>query len=148
MSIICKTFYSLLTTKTFYFSKTTAVTYLHTHSQRSKPACHPHSCTYTEHTLARISHSATQQPNAWGWGSCYPDVGRGPNSYAPQPTFFPNHHTVVGDTPHRTHYTLANSHLHQPLISLLYMIPSCKQYWKDVQTWCKVWNHIDTEFDY
>ena len=27
-----------------------------------------------------------------------------------------------------THYTLANSNLHQPLISFLYMIPSCKQY--------------------
>ena len=26
------------------------------------------------------------------------------------------------------HYTLANSNLHQPLISFLYMIPSCKQY--------------------
>ena len=64
---------------------------------------------------------------------------------APQPTSFPNHHTVVGETPH---YTLANSNLHQPLISFLYMIPSCKQYWKDVQTWCKVWNHIDTEYGY
>ena len=32
--------------------------------------------------------------------------------------------------------------------SFLYMIPSCKQYGKDVQMWCKVWNHIDTEFDY
>ena len=47
-----------------------------------------------------------------------------------------------------TQYTLANSNLHQPLISFLYMIPSCKKYWKDVQTWCKVWNHIDAEFDY
>ena len=27
---------------------------------------------YTEHTLARVSHPATQQPNAWGWGSCIP----------------------------------------------------------------------------
>ena len=27
-----------------------------------------------------------------------------------------------------TQYTLANSNLHQPLISFLYMIPSCKQY--------------------
>ena len=49
---------------------------------------------------------------------------------APQPTSFPNHHTVVGETPHITHYTLANSNLHQPLIIFLYMIPSCKQYWK------------------
>ena len=24
------------------------------------------------------------------------------------------------------------------------MIPLCKQYWRDVQTWCRVWNHIDT----
>ena len=47
-----------------------------------------------------------------------------------------------------THYTLANSNLHQPLISFLYMIPSCKQYWKDVKTWWKVWNHVDTVFDY
>ena len=46
---------------------------------------------------------------------------RGPNSYAPQPTSFPNHHTVVGDT-------IANFNLHQLLISFLYMIPSCKQY--------------------
>ena len=46
-------------------------------------------------------------------------------TYAPQPTSFPNHHTVVGETPH---YTLANSNFHQPLISFLYMIPSCKQY--------------------
>ena len=29
---------------------------------------------------------------------CYQDAGRGPNSYAPQPTSFPNHHTV-----HTTH---------------------------------------------
>ena len=34
---------------------------------------------------------------------CYPDVGRGPNSCAPQPTSFPNHHTVVGEIPHSTH---------------------------------------------
>ena len=54
-----KTFYLLLTTKTFYFSKTTAATYVRTHSQRSKPVCHQHSCTYTEHTLARVSHSAS-----------------------------------------------------------------------------------------
>ena len=59
---------------------------------------------------------------------CYPDAGRGPNSYAPQPTSFSNHHTVVGETPHSKHYTLANSNLHQPLISFLYMILSCKQY--------------------
>ena len=58
---------------------------------------------------------------------------------APQPTsIFPNHYTVVGETPRSTHYTLANSNLHQPLISFLYMIPSCKQYWKDVQTWCNL----------
>ena len=31
------------------------------------------------------------------------DAGRGPNSYAPQPTSFPNHHTVAGETPHSTH---------------------------------------------
>ena len=31
-------------------------------------------------------------------------------------------------SPTTTHYTLANSNLHQPLISFLYMIPSCKQY--------------------
>ena len=68
--------------------------------------------------------------------------------YAPQPTSFPNHHTVVGETPHKPQYTLAHSNLHQLLIGFLNMIPSCKQYWKDVQTWCKVWNHIDTEFDY
>ena len=54
-------------------------------------------------------------------------------------------HSGWGNT---TQYALANSNLHQPLINFLYMIPSCKQYWKDVQTWCKVWNHIDTEFGY
>ena len=32
-----------------------------------------------------------------------PSVLPGPNSYAPQPTSFPNHHTVVGETPHSTH---------------------------------------------
>ena len=58
----------------------------------------------------------------------YQDAGREPNSYAPQPNSFPNHHTVVGETPHSTHNTLANSNLHQPLISFLCMIPSCKQY--------------------
>ena len=65
---------------------------------------------------------------------CFQDAGRGPNSYAPQPTSFPNHHhTVVGETPHSTvhstvgtQYTLANTNLHQPLISFLYIIPSCK----------------------
>ena len=41
------------------------------------------------------------------------------HNYAPQPTSFPNHHTVVGETPHSTHNTLANSNLHQPLISFL-----------------------------
>ena len=61
--------------------------------------------------------------------------------------------TKTKKTPHSgwgntTHHTLANFNLHQPLISFLYIIPSCKQYWKDVQTWCKVWNHIDTEFGY
>ena len=29
---------------------------------------------------------------------------------------------------HHTVHMLANSNLHQPLISFLYMIPSCKQY--------------------
>ena len=48
---------------------------------------------------------------------------------------------------HTLHNTLANFNLHQPLISFLYMIPSCKQYWNDVQTWYKVWNHIDAEFN-
>ena len=33
----------------------------------------------------------------------YPDAVRGPNLCAPQPTSFPNHHTVVGETPHTTH---------------------------------------------
>ena len=33
---------------------------------------------------------------------CYQDAVRGPNSYAPQPTSFPNHHTVVGETPYST----------------------------------------------
>ena len=32
------------------------------------------------------------------------------------------HHTL------HAQYTLANSNLHQPLISFLYVIPSCKQY--------------------
>ena len=59
-----KTFYSLLTTKPFNFNKTTAATYVRTHSQRSRPVSHPHSCTYTEHTLARVSHSASQPPNS------------------------------------------------------------------------------------
>ena len=63
-----------------------------------------------------------------------------PANLFPQPP-----HSGWGNT---TQYTLANSNLHQTFISFLYMIPSCKQYWKDVQTWCKVWNHIDTEFDY
>ena len=80
--------------------------------------------------------------------SVLPGCGTRTKLICPQPTSFPNHHTVVGEAPHNTHYTLVNSNLHQPLISFLYMIPSCKQYWKDVQTWCKVWNHIDTEFDY
>ena len=34
------------------------------------------------------------------------DVGRGPNSYAPQPTYIdlsPIHHTVAGETLHSTH---------------------------------------------
>ena len=34
--------------------------------------------------------------------SVLPGCG-GSNSYAPQPTSFPNHHTVVGETPHSTH---------------------------------------------
>ena len=61
-----------------------------------------------------------------------------PANLFPQPP-----HSGWGNT---TQYTLANSNLHQPLISFLYMIPSCKQYWKDVQTRCRVWNDIDTEF--
>ena len=40
-----------------------------------------------------------------------------------QPLNFPNHLTVVGETPHSTR-TLANFNLHQPLISFLYVIPS------------------------
>ena len=32
----------------------------------------------------------------------YQDAVQGPNSYAPQPTSFPNHHTVFGVTPHST----------------------------------------------
>ena len=35
--------------------------------------------------------------------SGYQDAVRGPNSYAPQSTSFPNHHTVVGETSHSTH---------------------------------------------
>ena len=46
-----------------------------------------------------------------------------PANLFPQPP-----HSAWGNT------TLANFNLHQPLISFLYMIPSCKQYWKDVQT--------------
>ena len=30
--------------------------------------------------------------------------------------------------PNTAQHTLANSNLHQPLISFLYMVPSCKQY--------------------
>ena len=46
--------------------------------------------------------------------SVLPGCGiQGPNSYAPQPTSFPNHHTVDGETLHSS-YTLANSNLHQP----------------------------------
>ena len=63
-----------------------------------------------------------------------------PANLFPQPP-----HSGWGNT---TQYTLANFNLHQPLISFLYMIPSCKQYWKDVQTWCRVWNRIHTEFDH
>ena len=48
-----------------------------------------------------------------------------PANLFPQPP-----HSGWGNT---TQYTLANSNLHEPLISFLYMIPSCKQYWKDVQ---------------
>ena len=54
---------------------------------------------------------------------------------APQPTPFHNHTQCLGK--HHTvptHHTLANSNLHQSLISFLYMIPSCKQYSKDVRT--------------
>ena len=46
-------------------------------------------------------------------------------THMPPANLFPNHHTVVGETPHNT---LANSNLHQPLICFHYMIPSCKQY--------------------
>ena len=60
-----------------------------------------------------------------------------PTNLFPQPP-----HSDWGNT---SHYTLADFNLHQPLFSFLHMIPSCKQYWKDVQTWCKVWNHIDTK---
>ena len=63
-----------------------------------------------------------------------------PVNLFPQPP-----HSGWGNT---AQYTLANFNLHQPLISFLYMIPSCKQYWKDVQTWCRVWNRIHTEFDH
>ena len=43
-----------------------------------------------------------------------------PANLFPQPP-----HSGWGNT---TQYTLANSNLHQPLISFLFMIPSCKQY--------------------
>ena len=43
-----------------------------------------------------------------------------PANLFPQPP-----HSAWGNTKHKT---LANSNLHQPLISFLYMIPSCKQY--------------------
>ena len=43
-----------------------------------------------------------------------------PANLFPQPP-----HSGWGNT---TQYTLANSNSHQPLISFLYMIPSCKQY--------------------
>ena len=70
-----KTFYSLITTKTIYFSKTTAATYVRTHSQRSKQVSQPATriAVGTQNTLS-LSHSATQQPNAWGWGSCDQDL--------------------------------------------------------------------------
>ena len=42
-----------------------------------------------------------------------------PANFFPQPP-----HSGWGNT---TQYTLANSNLHQPLISFLYMIPSCKR---------------------
>ena len=35
-------------------------------------------------------------------------------------------HSGWGNTTQYTQYTLDNSNLHQPLISFLYMIPSCK----------------------
>ena len=41
-----------------------------------------------------------------------------PANLFPQPP-----HSGWGNT---THYTLANSNLHQPLINFLYMIPSCR----------------------
>ena len=43
-----------------------------------------------------------------------------PSQPSPQPP-----HSGWGNT---TQYTQHNSNLHQPLISFLYMIPSCKQY--------------------
>ena len=46
--------------------------------------------------------------------SVLPGCGTRTNSYAPQATSFPNHHSVVGETPHTTQCTIANSNLHQP----------------------------------
>ena len=57
--------------------------------------------------------------------SVLPGCGTRTKLICPQPTSFPNHHTVLGET---THYTLANSNLYQPLIIFLCMIPSCEQY--------------------
>ena len=35
--------------------------------------------------------------------SVLPGCGTRTKLYAPQPTSFPNHHTVAGETPHSTH---------------------------------------------
>ena len=57
--------------------------------------------------------------------------------------------SLVGETVrHTVHTSQFFFYLHQPLISFLHMTPSFKQYWKDVQTSCKVWNRVYTEFDY
>ena len=49
--------------------------------------------------------------------SVLPGCGTRIKLICPQPTSFPNHHTVVGETPHSTHNTLANSNLHQTFIN-------------------------------
>ena len=73
-------FYSLLTTKTFYFSKTTAATNVRTHSQKSKPVSQP-ATRIGVRTQNTLSHrKPLSQPNAWGWGSCAP-VGQYFTSY-------------------------------------------------------------------
>ena len=59
--------------------------------------------------------------------SVLPGCGSRTKLICPQPIdLFPHPpHSGWGNT---TQYTLANSNLHQPLISSLCMIPSCKQY--------------------